>query len=83
MILSSRLRPGDRLPPGRNLAKELGVARVIVSQAYEQLVMEGYVTGKTGAGTFVAAKLPDHLLNAARNYSCSFQSSCSVCQIAS
>lgn len=67
MILGSRLRPGDRLPPGRNLAKELGVARVIVSQAYEQLVMEGYVTGKTGAGTFVAAKLPDHLLNAARN----------------
>lgn len=66
MILSSRLRPGDRLPPGRNLAKDLGVARVIVSQAYEQLVMEGYVTGKTGAGTFVAAKLPDHLLNAAR-----------------
>lgn len=66
MILSNRLRPGDRLPPGRNLAKELGVARVIVSQAYEQLVMEGYVTGKTGAGTFVAEKLPDHLLNASR-----------------
>lgn len=66
MILSSRLRPGDRLPSGRNLAKELGVARVIVSQAYEQLVMEGYVTGKTGAGTFVAEKLPDHLLNASR-----------------
>ncbi|AXY76340.1 PLP-dependent aminotransferase family protein [Paraflavitalea soli] len=67
MILAGRLRPGDRLPPGRNLAKELGVARVIVSQAYEQLVMEGYVTGKTGAGTFVAEKLPDHLLNATRN----------------
>jgi GntR family transcriptional regulator/MocR family aminotransferase len=64
MILSNRLRPGDRLPPGRNLAKELGVARVIVSQAYEQLIMEGYVSGKTGAGTFVAAQLPDHLLNA-------------------
>ncbi|WP_315818465.1 PLP-dependent aminotransferase family protein [Paraflavitalea speifideaquila] len=67
MILGNRLRPGDRLPPGRNLAKELGVARVIVSQAYEQLIMEGYLSGKTGAGTFVAAQLPDHLLNASPN----------------
>lgn len=64
MIVSGRLRAGERLPAGRNLAKELGVARVIVSQAYEQLVMEGYVCGKTGAGTFVADPVPDHLLHA-------------------
>lgn len=66
MILQGRLRPGDRLPAGRNLARELCVARVIVSQAYEQLVMEGYVLGKTGAGTFVAEKLPDHLLHVSK-----------------
>jgi GntR family transcriptional regulator/MocR family aminotransferase len=66
MIIEGRLRPGDRLPAGRNLAKELGVARVIVSQAYEHLVSEGYVLGKTGAGTFVADQLPDHLLNAGK-----------------
>jgi GntR family transcriptional regulator/MocR family aminotransferase len=64
MILSNRLRAGERLPASRNLAKELGVSRVIISQAYEQLIIEGYVVGKTGAGTFVADVLPDHLLNA-------------------
>ncbi len=65
MILNQRLRAGDRLPASRNFAKELGVSRVIVSQGYEQLMVEGYVVGKTGAGTFVADLLPDQLLNAA------------------
>src|SRR4051794_15559297 len=64
MLLKNRLRPGDRLPASRNLSKELGVSRVIINQAYEQLIMEGYLIGKTGAGTFVADVLPDHLLNA-------------------
>jgi GntR family transcriptional regulator/MocR family aminotransferase len=64
MILTGRLRSGERLPASRNLALELGVSRVIVSQAYELLMMEGYLVGKTGSGTFVAALLPDHLLNA-------------------
>jgi GntR family transcriptional regulator/MocR family aminotransferase len=64
MLLNNRLRPGDRLPASRNLSKELGVSRIIINQAYEQLIMEGYLVGKTGAGTFVADVLPDHLLNA-------------------
>src|SRR5712675_1849621 len=66
MILNKRLRPGDRLPASRNLAKDLKVSRVIISQGYEQLMMEGYLIGKTGSGTFVADILPDHLLNAAK-----------------
>ena len=65
MIVSGRLRVGERLPAGRTLAGELGVARVIVSRAYEQLILEGYLVGRTGAGTFVADQLPEHLLNAA------------------
>src|SRR5258708_9910041 len=66
MNVSKRLRPGDRVPGSRNLAKELGVSRVIVHQGYEQLILEGYLVGRTGAGTFVASTLPDQLLNAAR-----------------
>src|SRR5882724_11797003 len=66
MILHKRLRPGDRLPASRNLAKDLSVSRVIISQGYEQLMMEGYLVGKTGSGTFVADTLPDHLLNATK-----------------
>ena len=64
MILNKQLRPGDRLPASRNLAKELGVSRVIVSQGFEQLMMEGYIVGKTGSGTFVASIIPDVVLNA-------------------
>jgi GntR family transcriptional regulator / MocR family aminotransferase len=54
-ILTGRLRAGDRLPPSRELAKALGVARLTVATAYEWLHAEGYVYGRVGAGTFVAA----------------------------
>ena len=62
MILDKRLRPGERLPASRNLARELGVSRVIISQGYEQLILEGYLVGRTGSGTFVADQVPDLLL---------------------
>jgi len=39
-----------------------GVSRITVLNAYEQLFAEGYLDGKGGAGTFVAAELPDNLL---------------------
>jgi GntR family transcriptional regulator/MocR family aminotransferase len=52
-ILARRLRPGDRLPPSRELARELVVARATVTVAYERLAAEGFVTVQQGAGTFV------------------------------
>lgn len=58
-ILARVLKPGGRLPASRGLADALGVARASVVAAYEQLLAEGYVTGRVGAGTFVAADLPD------------------------
>ncbi|MBF6592396.1 MAG: PLP-dependent aminotransferase family protein, partial [Ktedonobacterales bacterium] len=54
-ILDGRLRAGDRLPPSRELAAELRVARLTVATAYEWLRAEGYVYGRVGAGTFVAS----------------------------
>jgi GntR family transcriptional regulator/MocR family aminotransferase len=54
-ILEGRLRAGDRLPPTRALARELGVARLTVATAFDWLRAEGYVYGRVGAGTFVAA----------------------------
>ncbi len=53
-ILSGRLRAGDRLPPSRALAHDLAVARLTVATAYDWLRAEGYVSGRVGAGTFVA-----------------------------
>ncbi|MEW6125845.1 MAG: PLP-dependent aminotransferase family protein [Acidobacteriota bacterium] len=63
-ILFRRLRVGMRLPPTRHLAQELKVSRNTVMGAFEQLIAEGYLTGKQGSGTFVAEELPDDLLQA-------------------
>jgi GntR family transcriptional regulator/MocR family aminotransferase len=52
-VLDGRLRPGDRLPPTRELAASLGVARNTVAVAYERLTAEGFLTARVGAGTFV------------------------------
>lgn len=61
-ILARRLRPGERLPPSRELAKLLGVSRTTILLAFDHLLAEGYVQGKTGSGTFVNDTIPDHLL---------------------
>jgi len=51
------LRPGDRLPPTRQLAGDLGLNRGTVSAAYEELTSEGVLTSHVGRGTFVAPDL--------------------------
>ena len=51
-ILDGRLRPGQRIPSTRALAADLGVSRLPVLSAYEQLLHEGYLVGRTGSGTF-------------------------------
>jgi GntR family transcriptional regulator/MocR family aminotransferase len=53
-ILDGRLRPGERLPPTRELATTLSVSRSTVTVAYESLLAEGFATSHTGAGTFVS-----------------------------
>lgn len=60
-ILAGSLPAGGRLPPSRTLAKEFGVARQTVVLAYERLAAEGYVRGRIGSGTYVAAELPDQV----------------------
>jgi GntR family transcriptional regulator / MocR family aminotransferase len=58
-ILTQRMPGGGRLPSTRVLASALGVSRNTVLNAVEQLVAEGYLEGRHGAGTFVAPILPD------------------------
>src|SRR5262245_5670743 len=58
-ILSGRLAPGDRAPSTRELAVALRVARTTVTVAYDQLIAEGYLDARTGAGTFVCRELPE------------------------
>ncbi|HKR99119.1 MAG TPA: PLP-dependent aminotransferase family protein, partial [Candidatus Dormibacteraeota bacterium] len=52
-IRDGRLSPGTRVPPSRTLARDLGVARGTVVEAYSQLVAEGYLAARQGAGTVV------------------------------
>ena len=55
------LRPGDRLPSTRELARALAVSRTVTAAAYDQLLAEGWAGGRRGVGTFVlgsAAVLP-------------------------
>ena len=65
-VLDGRLRPGERLPPTRELARRLDVSRNTVALAYELLAAEGVVVGRAGAGTFVAAVRPAARARAAR-----------------
>jgi len=55
-ILDGRLRSGERLPPTRELARELDVSRNTVAVAYERLTAEGFLIGRVGAGTFVCTE---------------------------
>ena len=62
-VLQGELKPGQKLPSSRHQALTSGVSRNIVVIAYEQLVAEGYAEARVGAGTFVAATLPDAFLH--------------------
>jgi GntR family transcriptional regulator/MocR family aminotransferase len=53
-IRSGRVATGAVLPPSRELAQQLGCSRWAVTQAYSQLVSEGYLSSRVGAGTWVS-----------------------------
>jgi len=57
-ILAGELAPGARLPSSRQLARDLGVARVTVLQALDGLAAEGYVVTRAASSTRVAPELP-------------------------
>jgi GntR family transcriptional regulator/MocR family aminotransferase len=64
-ILDGRLRPGNRVPATRDLARQYGLARGTVVSAFEQLKSEGYLEGTIGSGTHVSQVLPEDLLHVA------------------
>jgi GntR family transcriptional regulator/MocR family aminotransferase len=65
-ILDGRLRHGEKLPSTRVLALSLTASRNTVSEVYERLAREGYLEGRHGSGTFVAAESVDAGHNARR-----------------
>lgn len=57
-ILSRRIKSGSRLPSSRALADRHGVSRNTVLIVYEQLLAEGYLETRPGAGTFIGRSMP-------------------------
>jgi DNA-binding transcriptional regulator YhcF (GntR family) len=58
-IERGRLAPGERLPPIRDLATDLGLAANTVARAYRELEEAGLVVARGRHGTFVTERLPD------------------------
>lgn len=56
-ISSERLPAGTRLPTIRRLAQELGVTRVTVQNAYDELRADGWIQSTIGRGTFVSERV--------------------------
>ena len=65
-ILSGDLSPGQQIPSSRELTSALSVSRFPVLNAYAQLLAEGYLESRVGAGTFVSASLPEQLMSVSR-----------------
>jgi DNA-binding transcriptional regulator YhcF (GntR family) len=56
-ILTSALKPGDKLASGPRLAEQYGVARMTVQQAVRLLRDEGLVVTRAGSGVYVRARI--------------------------
>jgi 2-aminoadipate transaminase len=57
-IESGVLEPGEKLPPTRQLAEEVGVNHLTAARVYRRLAELGYVTASVGRGTFVRTLSP-------------------------
>ena len=60
-ILAGTLKPTEKLPSKRMLAKNLGISLITVENAYAQLLVEGYIYSEPKRGYYVA-KLQQQLL---------------------
>jgi DNA-binding transcriptional MocR family regulator len=57
LIETGDLRSGDRLPPTRELAGQLGLNRTTISAAYDLLETVGLIKGEVGRGSYVCGGL--------------------------
>lgn len=60
VVRTGQVAPGSTLPSSRVLARDLGISRGVVLEAYAQLTAEGYLLSRPGAGTTVAESTQPH-----------------------
>jgi GntR family transcriptional repressor for pyruvate dehydrogenase complex len=58
MIQAGRLKPGDRLPPERDLAEQVGVSRASLRSGLRSLQAMGVMNARQGSGTYIVAGPP-------------------------
>jgi len=57
-ILSGRFLPGEKMPSSRKLASHLGISRITVTLAYNELVADDYLTAASRSGFYVSKTAP-------------------------
>jgi DNA-binding FadR family transcriptional regulator len=63
LIRTRQLRPGDRLPPERELAQTMGVSRPVLREALQALSLMRVVDIRQGDGTYITALEPQQLVS--------------------
>ena len=58
-LKSGRLKVGDRLPPQRQLAWQLGVTLGTITRAYQEAERRGLLSGEVGRGSYLRSPEPD------------------------
>src|SRR5262245_20146500 len=64
MLLTGELRPGDRLPPEKELSEKLGLSRSSLREAVKALELIRVLDVRRGDGTYVTSLEPRRLLEA-------------------
>lgn len=68
-ILNKELKPGDKLPPEVQLAKDFQVSRTVIREAMKVLETMGLIEVKHGSGAFVSDKFSEKLISQSFNLS--------------
>lgn len=55
-VVMGRWKPGDRIPPERDLCQQLGIARTSLREALKAMELVGMVDSRVGDGTFVCPR---------------------------
>jgi GntR family transcriptional repressor for pyruvate dehydrogenase complex len=62
LIKEKQLKPGDRLPPERELAVSMGVSRPSLREALRALSIMNIIENRQGSGTYITSLEPERLV---------------------
>ena len=60
LVSAGVIKPGDKLPPVRVIAAQLGINPNTAAKAYRELEQDGYIFSSVGRGSYLTDKLDEH-----------------------